>query len=108
MRTTLNLNDALLARAKAEAARRRTTLTRVIEQGLTLLLAETSPESAAPAALDWVVTTGTQAAAHSMDWTSNAAIYEAAELEYDMRQAGLLPSPDPGGDSEDVRGVAGP
>lgn len=34
MKTTLNLNDDLLARAKAQAARQRTTLTRLIEEGL--------------------------------------------------------------------------
>ena len=38
MRTTLDLNDALLARAKEVAARERTTLTRLIEEGLSLRL----------------------------------------------------------------------
>jgi hypothetical protein len=38
MRTTLDLNDALLARAKAAAAHERTTLTRLIEEGLVLRL----------------------------------------------------------------------
>ena len=38
MRTTLDLNDGLLARAKAAAARERTTLTRLIEEGLALRL----------------------------------------------------------------------
>lgn len=34
MKTTLDLSDTLLAEAKALAARERTTLTRVIEEGL--------------------------------------------------------------------------
>ena len=38
MRTTLDLNDELIARAKAEATRERTTLTRLIEEGLRLRL----------------------------------------------------------------------
>ena len=42
MRTTVRLDDALLERAKREAARRRETLTSLIERGLRLVLA--SPE----------------------------------------------------------------
>jgi hypothetical protein len=38
MKTTLDLNDRLLADAKALAARRRTSLTRLIEEGLQLRL----------------------------------------------------------------------
>jgi hypothetical protein len=38
MKTTLDLNDALLADAKVLAARQRTTLTRLIEEGLQLRL----------------------------------------------------------------------
>lgn len=38
MKTTLDLNDQLLADAKALAARRRTSLTRLIEEGLQLRL----------------------------------------------------------------------
>ena len=39
MRTTVRLAEALLTQAKREAARRRTTLTALIEQGLRLALA---------------------------------------------------------------------
>jgi len=39
MRTTVRLNEALLERAKREAARRKTTLTALIEQGLRLAIA---------------------------------------------------------------------
>jgi hypothetical protein len=38
MRTTVRLNEALLDRARAEAAKRKTTLTSLIEQGLELVL----------------------------------------------------------------------
>ncbi|MBX3643750.1 MAG: DUF2191 domain-containing protein [Rubrivivax sp.] len=38
MKTTLDINDRLLAEAKALAARRRSSLTRVIEEGLQLRL----------------------------------------------------------------------
>ena len=38
MKTTLDLNDRLLADAKALAARQRTSLTRLIEEGLQLRL----------------------------------------------------------------------
>lgn len=38
MRTTVRLDEALLERAREEAAKRKTTLTALIEQGLELLL----------------------------------------------------------------------
>jgi hypothetical protein len=38
MKTTLDLSDSLLAQAKALAAKQRTTLTRVVEEGLQLRL----------------------------------------------------------------------
>jgi hypothetical protein len=38
MRTTIDINDALLAKAKAVAAQERTSLTRLIEEGLVLRL----------------------------------------------------------------------
>ena len=38
MKTTLDLNDAVLAKAKALAAKQRTSLTRLIEEGLELRL----------------------------------------------------------------------
>lgn len=48
MKTTLNLNDELLADAKALAAQQRTSLTRLIEEGLQLRLrAKTEPAARA-------------------------------------------------------------
>ena len=44
MKTTLNINDALLIDAKALAARHRSTLTRLVEEGLRMRLrSELSP-----------------------------------------------------------------
>jgi len=46
MRTTVRLDDALLDQAKREAAKRRQTLTSLIEQGLRLVLAESRSKRA--------------------------------------------------------------
>jgi hypothetical protein len=46
MRTTVRLDDALLEKARAEAARRRVTLTSLIEQGLRLVLRRPMPKGA--------------------------------------------------------------
>ena len=43
MKTTLDLNDQLLANAKALAAQQRTSLTRLIEEGLQLRLRVKTP-----------------------------------------------------------------
>lgn len=47
MKTTLDINDSLLATAKALAARQQTTLTRLIEEGLQLRLrsSRTAPKA---------------------------------------------------------------
>lgn len=44
MKTTLDLNDQLLANAKALAAQQRTSLTRLIEEGLQLRLRASAAE----------------------------------------------------------------
>ena len=46
MKTTLDLNDQLLASAKALAAQQRTSLTRLIEEGLQLRLRAKGPDQA--------------------------------------------------------------
>ena len=43
MKTTLDINDSLLANAKALAVRQRTSLTRLIEEGLQLRLRSAQP-----------------------------------------------------------------
>jgi hypothetical protein len=45
MKTTLDINDSLLVNAKAFAARQRTSLTRLIEEGLQLRLRSSAPAS---------------------------------------------------------------
>ena len=47
MKTTLDINDSLLANAKALAARQRTSLTRLIEEGLQLRLRSFRPATKA-------------------------------------------------------------
>lgn len=76
MKTTLDLNDALLARAKALAARQRTSLTRLIEEGLQLRLrAQRTP--AKPVSLP--VYRGKGGLAPGLDGTSNKAMLDAAD-----------------------------
>ncbi len=48
MKTTLNLNDDLLARAKAQAAIERKSLTLLIEEGLSLRLRKPATAQQAP------------------------------------------------------------
>ena len=48
MKTTLDLNDALLVAAKTLAAQQRTSLTRLIEEGLQLRLRASTAEPSAP------------------------------------------------------------
>jgi len=45
MKTTLDIDDALLVKAKAAAARERTSLTALIEEGLRLRLRRAGPTS---------------------------------------------------------------
>ena len=47
MKTTLDINDSLLANAKALAAQQQTSLTRLIEEGLQLRLRASQPTSKA-------------------------------------------------------------
>ena len=53
MKTTLDINDLLLAEAKALAAQQRTSLTRLIEEGLRLRLraSGTSARQASPSGI---------------------------------------------------------
>ncbi len=48
MKTTLNIHDSLLIEAKALAARQRSTLTRLIEEGLRMRLRAASSPPTAP------------------------------------------------------------
>ncbi|MEY2892534.1 MAG: hypothetical protein RJA98_2442 [Pseudomonadota bacterium] len=78
MKTTLDIDDLLISRAKALAARERTTLTRVVEEGLSLRLR--SPRRAARAGLpELPVYAGRGGLRAGIDPTSNRAMLAAAE-----------------------------
>lgn len=82
MRTTLEINNRLLARAKALAVRESTTLTRLIEEGLTLRLRPVSQRRpATPVALP--VHRGKGGIAPGVDALSNRAMFDAADGESD-------------------------
>ncbi len=76
VKTTLNLNDALLADAKALAAQQRTSLTRVIEEGLQLRLRAKKATTRPPRL---PVYRGRGGLAPGLDALSNKALLEAAE-----------------------------
>ena len=76
MKTTLNLNDALLADAKALAAQHRTSLTRIIEEGLQLRL-RAQTNQAKPRPLP--VYRGRGGLAPGLNALSNKAMLEAAD-----------------------------
>jgi hypothetical protein len=76
MKTTLDLNDELLAGAKALAARRRTTLTRVVEEGLQLRLRGAEP-SAKGAKVRLPVFNGGSGLVAGVDPRSNRALLAA-------------------------------
>ena len=76
MKTTLNLNDQLLADAKALAAQQRTSLTRLIEEGLQLRLrAKRMPASARGSACR--CSRGRGGLVAGIDPLSNKALLEA-------------------------------
>jgi hypothetical protein len=78
MKTTLDLNDALLIEAKALAAQQRTSLTRLIEEGLQLRLrARQGPIG--PVRLP--VYRGKGGLAPGLDGLSNKALMEAADRD---------------------------
>jgi hypothetical protein len=77
MKTTLNLDDKLLAEAKATAARERTTLTRLIEDGLKARLRAKPEAMGRPRKLP--VYRGKGGLTPGLDGLNNAALREAAE-----------------------------
>ena len=78
MKTTLDINDSLLANAKALAARQRTSLTRLIEEGLQLRLR--SPHAASkPIKRRIPVFKGRGGLVAGLNPTSNKAMLDAAD-----------------------------
>ena len=78
MKTTLNLNDALLTEAKTLAAQQRTSLTRLIEEGLQLRL---RARSAPPRAIRLPVYRGKGGLASGLTGLSNRAVLDAADRD---------------------------
>ncbi len=78
MKTPLNLNDALLASAKALAAQQQTSLTRIIEDGLQLRLRAVQPVSK-PTARSIPLLNGRGGLVAGLDSTSNKALLDAAD-----------------------------
>lgn len=76
MKTTLNLNDALLTKAKSLAAQQRTSLTRLIEEGLQLRL-RAQQVHAKPARLP--VYRGKGGLAPGLSGLNNKAMLDAAD-----------------------------
>lgn len=76
MKTTLDLNDTLLAEAKAVAAQQRTTLTRLVEEGLQLRLRR---QRLPPKPIRLPVYRGTGGLAPGLDGLSNKALLDAVD-----------------------------
>jgi hypothetical protein len=80
MKTTLNLNDDLVARAKALATKERSSLTRLIEEGLALRLHSRRPRArAAEDMADLPVSKHRGGLRHGIDGTSNRSMLDAAD-----------------------------
>lgn len=88
MRTTLDINDTLLARAKAAAARERTSLTRLIEEGLALRL-RAAPRMASGKLKRLPVFQGTGGVAPGVDPLSNRSMNDAAGHDDDFGGPGF-------------------
>jgi hypothetical protein len=78
MKTTLDLNDRLIAEAKAFAAEQRTSLTRLIEEGLQLRL-RAKPGSKKRRPVRLPVFDGRGGLAPGINPLSNKAMLEAAD-----------------------------
>ncbi len=78
MKTTLDINDTLLANAKALAAQQRTSLTRLIEEGLQLRL-RSSVSSTKVSKRKIPVFKGRGGLVTGLDPSSNKAMLDAAD-----------------------------
>jgi hypothetical protein len=78
MTTTLDIRDDLLSQAKAQAARERTTLTRLIEEGLTLRLRSAKPQRVTELP-PLPISKCTGGMPPGLDPTSNKSLFDAAD-----------------------------
>jgi hypothetical protein len=81
MKTTLDLNATLLAEAKALAAKQRTTLTRVVEEGLRLRIGATRTARKAVASAPPPVFRGKGGLKAGIDPLSNRSMLDAADAD---------------------------
>ncbi len=79
MKTTLDLNDALLTEAKVLAAQQRTSLTRLIEEGLQLRLR--AQQTPSPGRVRLPVYRGRGGLAQGLDGLSNKAMLDATDSD---------------------------
>ena len=81
MKTTLNIRDPLLAEAKALAVRQRTSLTRLIEEGLQLRLRASQASRPATKAGAWKIPVfdGKSGLVTGLNPASNKAMLDAAD-----------------------------
>ncbi len=77
MKTTLDLNDELVAAAKAAAVRQRTSLTRLIEEGLRLRLRAQVSEAGGIVPVQLPVFSGRHGLVDGVDPSSNRSMLEA-------------------------------
>ncbi len=78
MKTTLDLRDDLLARAKELAAKKRTSLTRIIEESLAMRLRR---QRNVPGKLkELPLSTRTGGLRKGIDGTSNRSLFDAADV----------------------------
>jgi hypothetical protein len=82
MKTTLNIHDALLYQAKALAVEQRTTLTRLIEEGLRMRLASRPAKSETPRPpIKLRLPSSIGGMMPGIDPCSNQSMYDAADRE---------------------------
>ncbi len=79
MKTTLDIDDRLLTQAKAEAAKQRKSLTRLIEEGLALRLRPGRDKRSRAINVTLPVFKGKGGLAAGIDPTSNEALFDAAD-----------------------------
>jgi Family of unknown function (DUF6364) len=79
MKTTLDINDALLANAKSLAAQQRTTLTRLIEEGLQLRLKAQRDTPRRAGTYRLPVFKGSGGLANGINPLSNKSLLDAAD-----------------------------
>ena len=78
MKTTLNIDDRLLTEAKAAAALERTSLTRLIEEGLTLRL-RSARQKSRRVRIALPVFAGAGGLQPGIDPSSNRSLFDAAD-----------------------------